>query len=47
MCPKRKKNGGTNENTTVDKTDAELFNILLGIKEGKRKERNVHGLLTS
>jgi hypothetical protein len=50
-------NGEVNENTTVDKTDAELFNIRLGIeegsirKEGRKKERkkeckNVHGLLT-
>jgi hypothetical protein len=38
-----------NENTAVDKTDAELFNILPGITEGssRNKERNVHALLTS
>jgi hypothetical protein len=33
MCPRRNK-WGTNENTTVDETDAELFNILLWIKDG-------------
>jgi hypothetical protein len=47
-CVSEGTNGGTNKITTVDKTDAELFNILLGLKEGNsssEEESNRHGFV--